>query len=114
MAVSDIKKYYEQVENDYVTMMHELKDLEKEYNEGLITPEQYDNMKKMIDPLLSNYKTLSYVMFLLNMPVKRSKDRLKRYQGQNKKLLNHSKSKEQVLNENQIVLKELRTKSFLK
>ena len=106
MAVRDVLNYYNQVTKDYFNMQVELKDMEELLADKMVSPEMVDQMKRMISPIKSNYETLSYFMFLLNQPVKKCKQ--SRYKSQNKGLLNHSKSKEEVLSENAQALQELR------
>ena len=68
MAVRHIKEYYGKVAQQYLDLLEELKDFEKLANEGMFEPEKLDQIKENIKPLMTNYQTLSYIMFLLNMP----------------------------------------------
>ena len=110
MAKKDFDRYYEEVENTYLEMLENLRDMEREMADGLVDPDMFEQMKEMIIPLKNNYETLGYVKFLLNKPVKKEKE--KRYILQNKKLLAHSKTKEQVLKENRQVLDNLKELSL--
>jgi len=73
MAVKHIKEYYEKVCTQYIQMNEELKDFQKEVENGIVEPERIENLKKIIEPLKNNYMTLSWVMFLLNKPTRESK-----------------------------------------
>jgi hypothetical protein len=109
MSVKDVKLYYEEVCQQRQEMLNELKDFEKECEQGLIEPERLDKIKETIQPLLNNYQTLSYIMFLLNKPVKKEKQ--DKYLNKNKKLLNNIDkefTKEGILNENQTTIENLR------
>lgn len=109
MSVKDIKLYYEEVCQQRAEMLAELKDFEKECEKGLIEPERLDRIKETIQPLLNNYQTLSYIMFLLNKPIK--KERQEKYKKQNKKLLKQiddKYTKEGILNENQTTIENLK------
>ena len=108
MAVKHIKEYYEQVCNQYIQMNEELKDFQKEVENGLIEPERIENLKKIIEPLKNNYMTLSWIMYLLNKPQRYSKE--KGYRERNKKLLqslDKNFSKESIMKQNDEVIKRI-------
>ena len=109
--VKDVAEYYKKVTKDYENMKEELRDMEQLCKEKVVAPEQLEQMKLMVEPIKLNYETLSYFMFLLNKPCKKSK--LPRYETQNKKLGKESKNRKasDLLEENQKALdglKELR------
>lgn len=106
MSQKDVIKYYNEVVENYKDMLENLKDMEEEMKESLVTPEQVDQMKRMAQPIVDNYKTLSYIIFLLNRPTKKRK--FNRYEKQNKKLLENCRTKEEVLNENKEALNNLK------
>lgn len=109
MSAKDVKLYYDEVCNQYSDMLSELRDFEKEAEQGLIEPERLDKIKESIQPLMNNYQTLSYIMFLLNKPVKKSKHA--KYQKQNQKLLNSIKqefTKQGCINTNEQSLDALK------
>lgn len=85
MSVKDVKKYYDEICAQRQQMLEELNDFEKEAERGLVEPERLDEIKKSIQPLLDNYQTLSYIMFLLNKPTRKSKH--SKYIKQNTKFL---------------------------
>ena len=108
MAVKHIKEYYEQVCDQYVMMNEELRDFQKEVENGLVEPERLDNLKKMIEPLKNNYMTLSWIMYLLNQPNRDSKERA--YQKRNKKFiesLDKNFNKESIMKQNDEVIKSI-------
>ena len=109
MAVRHIKEYFEQVEDQYHEMLEEIRDFEKEAEKGLIQPERLDAIKETIKPLMNNYQTLSWIMFLLNKPNRKQKE--KGYEQRNKKLLkslNPKFSKEGILKENEATIQNLK------
>lgn len=106
MSQKDVIKYYNEVAENYKDMLENLKDMEEEMKESLVTPEQVDQMKRMAQPVVDNYKTLSYIIFLLNRPTK--KEKFNRHEKQNKKLLENCRTKEEVLNENKEALNNLK------
>lgn len=83
MGVKHVKDYYDQIGNDYHEMIQTLKDMEEECNNGLVSPERVEQLKKMLEPIKTNYARISYIMFLLNMPNKKEKQRW--YAKQNSK-----------------------------
>lgn len=109
MAVKDVVKYYKEVSKQYFDMIDELKDLEKEASQNLVTPEQVDQMKTMIEPLRGNYMTLAWVMHLLKQPTKKKKKYL-----YNKKrrmfteTLDKARSKEAVIDEGKQVIADIK------
>lgn len=108
MAVKHIKEYYEQVCDQYVLMNEELRDFQKEVENGLVEPERLDNLKKVIEPLKNNYMTLSWIMYLLNQPNRDSKERA--YQQRNKKFiesLDKNFNKESIMKQNEDVIKSI-------
>lgn len=110
MAVKHVKEYYNQVTEQYLTMLDSLKEMEKEYNENIVSPEQYEQMKATIEPLKNNYMTLSWIMYLLSKPLKKENE--KRYKEKMKKKLSQldkSKDKEGIINQNKAILNELKT-----
>ena len=62
MSVKHVKEYFNQVADQYSEMLNELRDFEKEAEQGLIEPERLDIIKQNIQPLVNNYQTLSWIM----------------------------------------------------
>ena len=85
MSVKDVKRYYKQICDQYKEMVEDIKDLEEEAAKGLVKPERIDRLRDQVAPIKINYERWSYMMFLLNQPVKKSKKA--RYEQQNRKLL---------------------------
>lgn len=108
MAVRHVKEYYNKVCDQYHDMLNEIRDFEEEAKKGLIEPERLDEIKKNIQPLINNYQTLSYIIFLLNQPNRQSKE--KAYQRRNKEFLSKIKkenTQEGLLDKGQDVLEKL-------
>jgi len=84
MSKKHVDDYFNQICNDYHEMVEALRDMEKECNEGLVSPERVDNLKEMIKPIKYNYQRISYIMFLLNMPNKKEKKRWYSKENKNK------------------------------
>lgn len=106
MSKRDFDREFLQIESQYLEMIQDLRDMEQEMGEGLVAPETYDQMKRMIDPILVNYNTWNYIKFILNKPARKEKE--EKYKRQNKKLLANVKTLEQAKQENQKVLDDLK------
>ena len=107
MSVKDVKEYYNQLYNDYHEMMKMLKLMEDDFNNGLVSDDQLNNLKKTLDPIKDNFSRIQYIMFLLDKPNK--KEKAKKYEIQNKKILENSTALEQIKEENAEAMKKLET-----
>lgn len=113
MAVKDVIDYYNQVCKDYTDMLQTLTDMEEAFNENLVSEAQLEQIKNMIKPLKENYMTLSWVVFLLNKPSR--KEKFKSYDRQMAKFKSDkdkNRSMENILNQNQAVLDEIKNHQF--
>lgn len=106
MAKKDFDLYFQKVANNYHEMILELKDMEKEFTEGVVSPEVYEQMQRIIEPIKRNYQMLNYVDYLLNMPVKKNKK--VKYANQHKKQVEDSITDNQVMDENNKSIEELK------
>lgn len=106
MSKKDFDREYNVIENQYLEMLENLKDMEKELADGLVSPDMLDQMKQVMEPLLVNYRMWSYVKFLLNKPIKKQKET--KYKNQNKKLMSQMKTFDEMKEENNQVLNELK------
>lgn len=108
MAVKDVKKYYNQICEQYSEMLENIRDLEKEAAAGIVEPERIERLKEQVQPIKQNYERWSYMMFLLNKPAR--KEKTTGYKRRNQKLLaslNISNSLESVIDENNEALKHI-------
>lgn len=108
MSVKAVRKYYDQICDQYHEMIQDIRDLEEEAAKGMIEPERIERLKDQVAPIKQNYERWSYMMFLLNQPERKAKQ--PRYRDQNRKLLqNLSKdnSLEAVVAENDEALKHI-------
>ena len=106
MSVKDVKDYYDKVSNDYHELILTLQEMEEEYKNNLVSPDTLKNLEKQIEPIKTNFRTISYIIYLLNKPTKKSKQN--RYRKQNKKLLESSRTLEEVQQENKTVLNNIK------
>lgn len=109
MAVKHVKEYYETMCKQYHELNEELREFEELCDKELVSPERLENMKAIVEPLKNNYQTLSYIMFLLNKPNRKQKQ--KKYERVNRQLLGaieHRNTEQGKIEENNKVLKDLK------
>lgn len=109
MSVKDVHKYYADVCAQYKELLSELKDMEDMVSKDLATPELYEQLKQTAQPVLSNYQTISWIIFLLNKPNRKSKQ--EKYKKQFSKFTNSldiSRSPERIKMENNDVISSLK------
>lgn len=109
MAYKHIKEYYDKICEQYLEMKDEIRDFEIEAQNNIMEPERLDMIKEQIKPLMDNYERWSYMMYLLNLPVKKSKQ--KSYQERNKKFINNlnkNNSLQNVLEENKQAINKMK------
>ena len=103
MAKKDVDNYFKQICNDYHELIETLHEMEEEVSKGLLNPDQLEQLKMTIEPMKINWQRISYIMFLLNKPAKKSK--YKRYLNQNKKLIQDNASLDVIHKENSDCIK---------
>lgn len=86
MSVKSLEQHYNNVVAQYQEMLNDIKDMEKELAEGLVSPDFIDNLKANIAPIKQNYEWWSYVMFLLHEPQR--KEKKEKYRKIMKKFMN--------------------------
>lgn len=73
MAVKDVRHYFYTMLAQYVEEKQNLADFEEALKEGLITEEQMQEATDTVAGLEANYYRLAYIMYLLDMPNRKSK-----------------------------------------
>lgn len=112
MAVKDVLKYYAQVCSDYREMEENIKDFEEAVSREIYPPERIEEYKKSIEPFKINYERLTYIIYLLNLPVR--KEKVAGYERRNQKLLKSldpNNSLEAQTKENRAVVEKTKVKS---
>lgn len=114
MAYRHLKDYYEKIQSQYMEMLGDAKDYQQGVDEGSLTPEQAEQAYAMTAKLKENYERITYVLYLLEMPNRKSKE--KTYERQNRKALRYlsdeKADEESAVSEGGDALKEFR--SFIK
>lgn len=106
MAKKDFDIYYNKIYSQYHEMFDAIKEFEQDCENNIITQEQLDTYKQTVEGIKNSYMTLSYVKYLLNMPVRKQKQ--SRYKTQNSKLLMEAKLGDEVIQENNSRLDTIR------
>ena len=73
MAIKDVKNYFYTMLLQYIEEKQNLADFEEALKEGFITEEQMQEALDTVAALETNYHRLVYIMYLLDMPNKKSK-----------------------------------------
>lgn len=73
MSKRDLEDYFVRVSSDYSEMRHLIDEMQYAVDTNKMSQQALDQIKQSAENLKSNYMTLSYIMFLLNKPVKKSK-----------------------------------------
>ena len=73
MAVKDVRNYFYTMLVQYLEEKQNLADFEEALKEGFITEEQMQDAMTNVAYLENNYHRLVYIMYLLDMPNKKSK-----------------------------------------
>jgi hypothetical protein len=73
MAVSDVRNYFYTMLSQYLEEKQNLADFEEALKEGYITQEQMQEALDTVSNLETNYHRLVYIMYLLDMPNRKSK-----------------------------------------
>lgn len=96
MSKKHVEEYYNTIANQYSEMLHALREMEEDCSNNLVSPDRLDQIKEMIKPIKDNYMRISYIMFLLNQPNRKKKQ--KEYEKRNKKLLKEIPNKDKLSN----------------
>lgn len=73
MAVKDVRDYFYTMLCQYIEEKQNLADFEEALKEGNITQDQMQDALENVQCLETNYHRLVYIMYLLDMPNRKSK-----------------------------------------
>jgi len=105
MAYLDVKAYFLEVEDQYMSMLNIIKNLENSYTNGEISKEVLNNFQENALQMKANYERLAYVMFLFNKP-KATKKRQKFHSKLEDKFELVGADKKTIIDENTNILKD--------
>ena len=110
MAVRDVREYYFKLQAQKEELEADLADFDEALKNGFITEEQVQAAKDELIPYQINLDRLAYVMYLLELPARKTKQA--KHNKQNKKLLDEFKARnadeESVMAENKSALDKFR------
>ena len=109
MSIKHVKKYYRDVEKLYLELVSELNDMKDDFEKGLCTEDELNNLLLPVKGLEENYKRLSYVMYLLLQPNRDKK--VSSYTKQNKELYDYFKNNN-LLEKQELELEKTSLKTF--
>lgn len=76
MAIKDVKEYFYVMQAQYLEMKLDLADYDLAFQEGHITEEQLASVKADIAEIEKNYQRLAFIIYLLGLRKKRSKNQV--------------------------------------
>ena len=110
MAVKDVKEYYFKLIAQKAELEADLADFEEALKNGFITEEQMQTAKDELIPYQINLDRLTYIMYLLELPNRKTKKA--KFAKQNKKILDElerrNADEQSVLAENKSALDTFR------
>ena len=65
MARSHVVQYFLEVENQYIEMAENLKEMQQLAAENKISADDYEQILREVEIIKSNYERIGYIMFLL-------------------------------------------------
>ena len=75
MSLKNVKEYYDKVFINYKRAVDLFNKFGEIAQERIVTPEEIEDRKKMLEPIDKDYKTISYFMFLIG----KGTDHVKKY-----------------------------------
>ena len=110
MAARDVKEYYFKLIAQKAELEADLADFEEALKNGFITEEQMQAAKDELIPYQINLDRLTYIMYLLELPNRKTKKA--KFARQNKKILNELEKRnadeQSVISENKSALDTFR------
>ena len=110
MAVKDVKEYYFKLIAQKAELEADLADFEEALKNGFITEEQMQAAKDELVPYQINLDRLTYIMYLLELPNRKTKKA--KFAKQNKKILDELEKRnadeQSVISENKSALDAFR------
>lgn len=73
MAIRDVKEYYIKTLQQYIESKADLADFEQAVKDGYITEDRLEDVKTELELIKENVDRLGYIIFLLNLPKRKSK-----------------------------------------
>lgn len=74
MSRKHVIEYYKSVESQYFDLLNDAEDMQQAVKDKILSESQLEEFTKLIDKVKTNYTRLSYIMYLLDLPNKKSKE----------------------------------------
>ena len=111
MAFKHVKKYYKQVQDQYLEMLDNVKDIDDAYKEGVMSKEQFDQAAQLLAQMKQNYDRLNYIIYLMYKPSRKEKSKC--YDKQNKKINEYIRknkaTEDDIISENTNLLQDMKS-----
>ena len=110
MSRKHVIEYYKSVESQYFDLLNDAEDMQQAVKDKILSESQLEEFTKLIDKVKTNYTRLSYIMYLLDLPNKKSKEnRNSKQYKKTKKLFNGlNATSEDIIEENKYILNQFK------
>lgn len=110
MSRKHVVEYYKSIENQYFDLLNDADDMQQAVKDKILPESKLEEFTRLIDRVKTNYTRLSYIMYLLDLPNKPSKEKRnsKQYK-KSKELFNGlSATSEEVIDETKDSLEQFK------
>ncbi len=110
MSRKHVIEYYKSVESQYFDLLNDAEDMQQAVKDKILSESQLEEFTKLIDKVKTNYTRLSYIMYLLDLPNKKSKEnRNSKQYKKTKQLFNGlNATSEDIIEENKGTLNQFK------
>lgn len=110
MSRKHVIEYYKSVESQYFDLLNDAEDIQQAVKDEILPESQLEEFTKLIDKVKTNYTRLSYIMYLLDLPNKKSKElRNSKQYKKTKEIFNSlNATSEEVIEENKDTLNQFK------
>ncbi len=108
MAKRHVIDYYTKMELQYNEMLKDVKEYEQAFKEGYISEEQFKANISFIETIKNNYTRISYIVYLLNLPNRKHKEKRCKDKKLETYCTNQNSTMEQVLEESKDALRNFK------
>ena len=110
MSRKHVIEYYKSVESQYFDLLNDAEDIQQAVKDEILPESQLEEFTKLIDKVKTNYTRLSYIMYLLDLPNKKSKEKRnsKQYTKSKEVFNSLNATSEDVIEENKDTLSQFK------
>lgn len=99
MAKRHVIRYFLELENQFIEMQETVKELQQLASDGKVEESTYLNAKEDMELIKQNYERIAYIIFLLNKPNRKEKDKYDEKVNESWYKLLKTSSKEAIVDE---------------